>query len=146
MMFDSPKLPNSNCGDFWANPNTLPKQEAKVDEERFRNIYADALNYGFAAMGKHISRIVTDYLSRKYELTLPDTFANPRLLSEALEKSLGYGAVLVETRIVKSLRSNLGPVEGVDSSQVVTIRRGHPEDFEKYLKESFQAYQSKMNT
>jgi hypothetical protein len=60
-----------------------------------------------------------------------DTCENPKLLAEALEKSLGYGSVLVETRIVKSLHSQLA----VSLVAQPIIRMGHPEDFEKYINE-----------
>jgi hypothetical protein len=74
---------------------------------------------------------VSDYLARKYNVTPISTSENPRLLSEALEKTLGYGAILIETRIVKSLFSQLSiPLETPPR-----IRMGHPEDFEKYVRE-----------
>lgn len=87
-----------------------------------------ALQYGFAALGKQIGNIVSDYLSRKYSITPNETYNNPKLLHEALEKSLGYGSALVETRIVKSLYSSL-PTQ----SDQPRIRVGHPDDFEKSL-------------
>lgn len=85
----------------------------------------EALQYGFAALGKQIGNIVSDYLSRKYNITPGQTFSSPKLLHEALEKSLGSGSALVETRIVKSLYSNL------PNQSERRIRVGHPEDFEK---------------
>jgi hypothetical protein len=114
------------------------------ESAEFRRIYSEALNYGFAALGKHIARIVNDYLARKYGQTPIDTYTNPKFLSEALEKSLGYGSVLVEIRIVKSLRSSLSP-QMENNSPLPSIRMGHPEDFEKYVYECLQIVQSKVS-
>ena len=75
--------------------------------------------------------MVSDYLSRKYDLSPVDTYTNPKLLAEALEKSLGYGSVLVEIRIVKSLCANLS----IPFDDRLKIRMGHPEDFEEYVSE-----------
>lgn len=99
--------------------------------DEFRQVYAEALNYGFAALGRHIGNVVANYLARKYNVTPVETYRDPKLLFEALEKSLGYGAIVVETRIVKSLHSQLSvPLIGQP-----VIRMGHPEDFEKYVYE-----------
>lgn len=118
-------------------------QETTRDMEDFKRIYLEALNYGFQAMGKHISRIVADYLLRKYNLTTIETFSNPRALSIALEKTLGYGAILVEKRIIKSIRTSVSP--NVDESDLFspTIRLGHPEDFEKSVFECIQMIQKR---
>lgn len=122
----------------------LPPQRTERDVEDFKRIYLEALNYGFQAMGKHISKIVADYLLRKYNLTTIETFSNPKALSIALEKSLGYGAILVETRIIKSLRTSVkaNPDEN-DLQLSPTIRLGHPEDFEKNVFECMQMIQKK---
>jgi hypothetical protein len=115
---------------------------SREESQEFRRIYADSLNYGFAALGKQISKIVNDYLLRKYKLSPIETYNNPRLLSEALEKSLGYGSVLVETRIVRALRSSLStPIESEPLPP--RIRMGHPEDFEHYVYECLQLAQKK---
>ncbi|MGI0091485.1 MAG: hypothetical protein ACREBS_07235, partial [Nitrososphaerales archaeon] len=93
--------------------------------------YAGALNYGFAALGRYIGNVVTDYLATKYDMTPIDTYKDPKLLFEALEKTLGYGSVIVETRIIRSLRSQVSMPLGNDPQ----IRMGHPEDFEKRIYE-----------
>lgn len=110
------------------------------DSEEFRHFYADALNYGFDVLGKQLARIVGDYIARKYGLTPVETYTNPRLLTEALEKSLGYGGVLVETRIAKFLSSG---VSGDPDSFPVKIRMGHPEDYEKCVYEFFHRLSKK---
>jgi hypothetical protein len=89
------------------------------------------LVYGFAALGKHLSNVVTDYIARKYEITPMDTYESPKVLSEALEKTLGYGSVMVEARIVKSIHSQLS----VPLAIPPRIRMGHPEDFEHCILE-----------
>ncbi len=106
-----------------------------ADSQEFREIYSEALIYGFSALGKHLGKIVSDYLSRKYGISTIETYKNPKLLHEALEKSLGYGAILVETRIVKTLRSSLSMNQKTEQPK---IRIGHPEDFEKYIYESLR--------
>ncbi len=95
----------------------------------FRQVYAEALNYGFSALGRHIGNVVANYLARQYRIAPGDTYSDPKLLFEALEKSLGYGSIVVETRIIKSLYSQLS----VPLSTQPVIRMGHPEDFEKYV-------------
>ncbi len=82
-------------------------------------------------MGKQLSNVVNDYLSTKYKITPSETSTNPRLLCEALEKSLGYGAVIVETRIVNYLYKELS----MDLNTQPRLRMGHPEDFETYILE-----------
>ena len=97
----------------------------------FELSYAEAVRYGLSALGMQISNVVSDYLSKKYNVTLKDTYKNPKLLTEALEKSLAYGAVIVETRIIRYLSSQLSaPLDNQPS-----IRIGHPEDFERYIYE-----------
>ncbi len=92
-------------------------------------MYSEALTYGFLALGRQLANVVSDYLARKYDLTPVETYKNPKLIYEALEKSLGYGSIIIETRIIKSLYSQLSlPMEGQPR-----IRMGHPEDFEKYV-------------
>jgi hypothetical protein len=107
----------------------MPSLPREIAPKAFRQIYAEALAYGFATLGKHLSNVVTDYLSRKYRINPVDTYENPKALSQALEKTLGYGSVMVESRIVKSLYSQLSlPQEGIPR-----IRMSHPEDFERYI-------------
>jgi hypothetical protein len=97
--------------------------------QEFRVMYSEALTYGFSALGKQLANVVRDYLARKYNLTPIETYRNPKLIYEALEKSLGFGSIIVETRIIKSLYSQLSlSLEGE-----LRIRMGHPEDFERYV-------------
>jgi hypothetical protein len=104
-----------------------------VSEPReFRAVYKDAIDYGFAALGSHISRVVSDYLTRKYGLTPTNTVESPVLLSEALEKTLGYGSILIETRIVRSLNQQLS----LPLAAPPVIRMGHPEDFEAFVRKA----------
>ncbi|MHB8568243.1 MAG: hypothetical protein ACYC7D_07315 [Nitrososphaerales archaeon] len=100
-----------------------------VEQGRFREVYASALSFAFEALGRQISKVVIDYISRKFRTSAFDTSGQPRFLCEALEKSLGYGAILIETRIVNSIYSQLS----IPLQSEPEIRMGHPEDFEKYI-------------
>ena len=70
-----------------------PKYQETLFLADFKHLYEDALREGFRALSKQLGNVVSDYLSRKYEITLLETYKSPRLLSDALERSLGYGGV-----------------------------------------------------
>ena len=99
------------------------------ESQDFRAVYSEALTYGFQALGRQLSNVVNDYLTRKYHLSPIDTYQKPRILSEALEKSLGFGSLIVEKRIIKSIHSQLS----LRQDEQPILRMGHPEDFEKYI-------------
>jgi hypothetical protein len=102
----------------------------------YRVIYQKAVTFGFQALGSQISRVVANYLSRKYGISIPDTFSKPDSLSEALEGTLGAGGLLIERRIVKSLYLQLSsPLNDSD------IRLRTRQDFEKYVMESQALFQ-----
>ena len=100
------------------------------DDPELRAAYGLALRDGFNSLGSIISRVVENYISRKYNVELIDTYRNPRLLAEALDKVMGAGSIIVLDRIIKSVYSQLSIPLPVNEPE---IRLGHPEDFENYL-------------
>ncbi len=108
------------------------KRVRLIGELEFKAMYMLAIENGLAAVGKHLSRVTVDFISRKYGVSPNDTYRKPALLSESLNKTLGsMGGVLVETRIIASLYSQLG----LTSPPEIILRPGHPEDFGKYILE-----------
>jgi hypothetical protein len=102
----------------------------------YKSIYLKATTFGFQVLGREISRVVVNYLSRKYAMTIEDTFSNPDSLGEALEGTLGAGGLLIERRIVKSIYLQLSsPLKDSD------IRLSTRQDFERYVKDSQMLFQ-----
>jgi hypothetical protein len=102
----------------------------------YKAIYQKAITFGFLVLGSQVSSVVANYLSRKYEMTLGDTFSNPASLCEALEGTLGAGGLLIERRIVKSIYLQLSsPLTDSD------IRISARMDFERYVKDSQRLFQ-----
>lgn len=97
----------------------------------YRMIYRAAIEFGFQALGNQVSKVVANYISRKYGLTLAETFSKPDSLSEALEGTLGSGGLLIERRIVKSIYAQLSS-PFIDSD----IRLSTGKDFGRYIAES----------
>ena len=115
------------------NPRTelLSNRASPLIESEFRAMYMVALENGLASVGKHLSRVAVDFITRKYGIAPNETYRSPAFLSESLKKILGsMGAVLVETRILASLYSQMEI-----ASPIPSVRAGHPEDFEKSLTE-----------
>jgi hypothetical protein len=72
--------------------------------------------------------VVANYLSRKYGMTIAETFLKPGSLAEALEGTLGAGGLLIERRIVKSIYFQLSsPLNDSD------IQLRTRQDFERYV-------------
>jgi hypothetical protein len=102
----------------------------------YKTIYRKAAAFGFQALGSQISSVVANYLSRKYGMTIADTFSKPDSLGEALEGTLGAGGLLIERRIVKSIYLQLSsPLSDSD------IRLRTRQDFERYVMESQALFQ-----
>ena len=112
-----------------------------VGDERsfeYRIIYQKAIEFGFQVLGGHVSNVVANYLSRKYGMTIADTFSKPDSLVEALEGTLGAGALLIERRIVKSIYLQLAsPLNNSD------IHLRTRQDFEGYILESQVLFRKK---
>lgn len=105
--------------------------ETSGEGSDYRTIYQNATTFAFQALGNQISRVVANYVSRKYAMTIADTFSNPGSLAEALEGTLGAGGLLIERRIVKSIYLQLSsPLNESD------IRLRTSQDFERYVVES----------
>jgi hypothetical protein len=107
--------------------------EVNVDGGRsdYRTIYENATKFGFQALGNQISKVVANYLSRKYGLAIAETFSKPGSLAEALEGTLGSGGLLIERRIVKSLYIQLSSPLNESDMKLATRH-----DFERYVVES----------
>jgi hypothetical protein len=97
----------------------------------YRVIYENAVMFGFQALGNQISKVVANYLARKYGMTIADTFSKPGSLAEALEGTLGAGGLLIERRIVKSIYLQLSSPLGESDIHLRTRQ-----DFERYVIES----------
>ena len=102
----------------------------------YRTVYKIAIEFGFRALGSQVSKVVANYLSRKYGIILADTFSKPDLLEEALEGTLGGGGRLIERRIVKSIYIQLSsPLNDSD------IQLRTKQDFSRYIMESQTIFQ-----
>ena len=75
----------------------------------FNRAYLSSVDYGFQALGSQVSSVVINYMDRKYGVRLAETAEKPELLSEALDRVLGFGALLIKRRILKNLRAQLPP-------------------------------------
>jgi hypothetical protein len=97
----------------------------------YKVVYRKAVEFSFQALGGQVSKVVANYISRKYEMTIEETYSSPESLAEALEGTLGAGALLIERRIVKSIYAQLSlPLS--DPS----IRLKTRQDFGRYIAES----------
>lgn len=76
-------------------------------DSTFRTAYSHAVQYGFQALGDQVSRVIINYIQRKYNLRVDETFSRPELLCEAMERTLGSGALLIEKRMIKYLWTEL---------------------------------------
>lgn len=102
----------------------------------YRIIYQKAIEFSFQALGSQVSNVVANYLSRKYGMRIADTFSKPDSLGEALEGTLGAGALLIERRIVKSIYLQLSsPLANSD------IHLRTRQDFGRYIMESQALFQ-----
>lgn len=109
--------------------------EASRGVSGYKTIYQAAVEFGFQALGSQVSKVVANYISRKYGMKLADTFSRPDSLSEALEGTLGAGASLIERRIVKSIFIQLSsPLDESD------IRLRTSQDFGRYIVESLALF------
>jgi len=120
-----------------SKPSTSP--ENSLPALSFETAYSIAVNRGFAVFGGMVAKIVTDYVDRKYEMQAAETYEKPELLSEALEKTLGLGAVMIEKHIVRDLRAQLsGPNHNMSSVEI-----GDSRDFSylvRELRKQFEAH------
>jgi hypothetical protein len=97
----------------------------------YRAAYADALNHGLEILGVQVSGVVANYVSRKYGMNMGETFSDPVRLSEALERTLGSGALLIERRIVRSIYRQLSlPLTDAD------FHLTSAQDFKRYVIQS----------
>ena len=108
----------------------------------FEGVYSNAVNRGFGIFGETVAKIVTDYVNRKYGMKAAETFEKPELLSEALEKTLGLGAVMIEKHIVRDLRAQLSvPNDGMSSVEI-----NDSQDFSFLVHEVRKQFESRSRT
>jgi hypothetical protein len=69
------------------------ESETKADYNLMRD-YSDAVNYGFKALGNQVSNVIINFISKKYNLRVSETFSKPELLYEAMEKDTRCGRTL----------------------------------------------------
>lgn len=74
----------------------------------FEEAFAQATNESIKILGDVVSKIVTDYLERKYSIRLANTANNPSALDEALDHAIDGGRTIVERRLMNILYEKLG--------------------------------------
>lgn len=74
----------------------------------FEEAYAQATKEAIKILGDVVSKIVTDYLERKYSIHLTKTPNNSSALDEALEHAIDGGRTIVERRLMNILYEKLG--------------------------------------
>ena len=74
----------------------------------FEEAFAQATNESIKILGNVGSKIVTDYLERKYSVHLSKTSNNSSALDEALDHAIDGGRIIVERRLMNILYEKLG--------------------------------------
>jgi hypothetical protein len=74
----------------------------------FEQAFAQATNESIKILGNVVSKIVTEYLERKYSIRLNKTANNPSALDEALDHAIDGGRTIVERRLMNILYEKLG--------------------------------------
>jgi hypothetical protein len=74
----------------------------------FEEAFAQATNESIKILGNVVSKIVIDYLERKYSIHLTNTANNPSVLDEALDHAIDGGRTIVERRLINILYEKLG--------------------------------------
>ena len=74
----------------------------------FEEAFAQATNESIKILGNVVSKVVTDYLERKYSFRLTNTANNPSALDEALDHAIDGGRTIVERRLINILYEKLG--------------------------------------
>jgi hypothetical protein len=105
------------------------ESETKADSNLISD-YSEAVNYGFKALGNQVSGVIINFISKKYNLRVAETFSKPELLCEAMERTLGAGALLIEKRIIRYLYDQHSSF--TDSQ--IEIRNG--QDFSRYIRDA----------
>jgi hypothetical protein len=115
---------------------TVPAEEREMKAADnladFKASYANAVAYGLSFLGKDLGEVFMYYLRIGYNVSAEETYENPTMLAQVLENILGFSAITIEKRIIRSLYSQAA----LDSSQALaSLRIGHPGDFSKYVLE-----------
>lgn len=76
-------------------------------EISFEEAYSQATEEALKILGGVVSKIVTDYLQKRYSIDLTKTVNNPAALDEALEHAIDGGRIIVERRLINLLYEKL---------------------------------------
>ena len=104
-------------------------ESANEAESNLMSDYSEAVDYGFKALGNQVSGVIINFISKKYNLRVAETFSKPELLCEAMERTLGAGALLIEKRIIKHLYGQRS------SSNDLQIEVNNRQDFSRYIRD-----------
>ncbi|MHB2036623.1 MAG: hypothetical protein ACYCPW_07785 [Nitrososphaerales archaeon] len=104
-------------------------ESANEADSNLMRDYSEAVNYGFEALGDQVSGVIINFISKKYNLRAAETFSKPELLCEAMERTLGAGALLIEKRIIRRLYDRRS------SSTHLQIEVNNRQDFSRYIRD-----------
>ena len=68
----------------------------------FKESYVSAVAYGLSFLGKDLGEVFMYYLRIGYDLSAEETYEEPATLAEVLENILGFSAITIEKRIIRS--------------------------------------------
>ncbi len=75
----------------------------KRGDSRFNTVFAQAVQEGLDSIGPSISDAVLFYLQRAEAVRSDRSFADPEAFDDGLKKIFGYGAKVIEKRILEML-------------------------------------------
>lgn len=78
------------------------KSNADKNATDFREVYAVVVAEAMSVLGEGTS-LITNFLEKKYSLTLSETADDPQALSEALGAALGGSMKIIQRRILRLL-------------------------------------------
>jgi hypothetical protein len=96
------------------------KQEELV--LKFGMAYSNAIRRSFDVFGSQVSEIMVHFFGKKYDVHVLETLEKPERLAEALESTLGTGALLIEKQIVRELQSELSVPSAKSSIEIKNVQ------------------------
>jgi hypothetical protein len=108
----------------------------------FEEAFAQATNESIKILGNVVSKIVTDYVERKYSVHLSKTSNNPSALDEALDHAIDGGGTIVERRLLNILYEKLG----LEPSSYETATGMDPVPFAQKVNEARRRYTEQINS
>ncbi len=88
--------------------NSLNLSKTSRKQEVFARVLLEAINEGLQSLGEGSKKAVNWYLGIDTPLLDGDFYKNLEVLIERLERTLGIGANILETMIIRSLYTKLG--------------------------------------